>query len=154
MSSFKNWLKLGGGYSRNPIHRFFFKIYCSLSNAEIPSNVKIGSNVKFPHGVKGIVLHPLTIIEDNVTIFHQVTCGRGDLYRIVPHVKQSTFKGILLREGCVLCVGAKVLGKEGILTVGRNTIVAANAVLTQSTGDNEVWAGVPAKCIKKLVNDV
>ena len=100
--------------------------------------------------MKGIVIHPSTIIEDNVTIFHQVTCGRGDLYGNAPHVKKSTFKGVLLKEGCILCVGAKVLGKDGIITVGKNTIIGANSVLTVSTGDNEIWAGIPAKCIKKI----
>ena len=127
-----------------------FKLYCSLSNAEIPSSVRIGDNVRFPHGVKGIILHPCTTIEDNVTIFHQVTCGRADLYGIAPNVAKSVFKGIILKEGCILCVGAKVLGKDEII-VGKNTIVAANAVLTQSTGDYEVWAGVPAKCVKKII---
>ncbi|MFQ7842579.1 MAG: acyltransferase, partial [Thomasclavelia spiroformis] len=52
-----------------------------------------------------------------------------------------------IKEGAILCAGAKILGK-GQLTVGRNTIIAANAVLLSSTGDNEVWAGIPAKKIK------
>lgn len=43
--------------------------------------------------------------------------------------------------------GAKVLCKEGVLTVGKNTIIGANAVLLESTGDNEIWVGIPAKKI-------
>jgi len=27
--------------------------------------------------------------------------------------------------------------------------VGANAVLLQSTGENEIWAGIPAKCVGK-----
>lgn len=142
---------MGGGVSsNNPILNFLFRLNCFFSNAEIPHRVKVGDNKRFPHGLKGIVIHPSTIIEDNVTIFHQVTCGRGDLYGNAPHVKKSTFKGVLLKEGCILCVGAKVLGKDGIITVGKNTIIGANSVLTVSTGDNEIWAGIPAKCIKKI----
>jgi serine O-acetyltransferase len=38
-----------------------------------------------------------------------------------------------------------VLGKAGVLQVGRGTVVAANAVLLNSTGEAEIWAGVPAR---------
>jgi len=31
------------------------------------------------------------------------------------------------------------------LRVGRGTVVGANAVLLESTGENELWAGVPAR---------
>ncbi len=146
--------KMGGVkkliYYSNPIARLLFKIYCILSNAEIPPNVKIGRGLNLPHGLKGFVLHPKTVIEEDVTIFHQVTCGRGDLYNIWPNITSSPFKGIVLKKGCVLCVGAKVICNRGTLVVGENTVIAANAVLTKSTGDNEVWAGIPARCIKKI----
>ena len=33
------------------------------------------------------------------------------------------------------------------LVVGEGTVIGANAVLTQSTGDWEIWAGIPAKKI-------
>jgi serine O-acetyltransferase len=38
-----------------------------------------------------------------------------------------------------------VLCKEGVLRVGRGTVLGANAVLLESTGEGEVWAGLPAK---------
>ena len=31
----------------------------------------------------------------------------------------------------------------------KGTIVGAGSVLNQSTGPNEVWAGIPARCIRK-----
>jgi serine O-acetyltransferase len=52
---------------------------------------------------------------------------------------------VVIEDGAVLCSGARVVCKTGVLTVGRGTIVGANAVLTQSTGPNEIWAGVPAR---------
>lgn len=131
------------------LNKFLLKLICKLSNAELPPPCNIGKGVVFPHSLNGIVLHPSTIIEDNVTIFHQVTCGRGNLYNIDPRVIQNDFEKIVLKEGCVLCVGAKIICNKGTLTVGKNTVIAANAVLLQSTGDNEVWAGVPAQMIKK-----
>jgi serine O-acetyltransferase len=32
-----------------------------------------------------------------------------------------------------------------VLRVGRGSVVGANAVLLESTGENEIWAGVPAR---------
>lgn len=114
-----------------------------------PPPGRIGKNIKFPHGLKGIVLHPSTVVKDNVTIFHQVTCGRGDMHFIDKRVSKSEFRGIVLEEGAVLCAGAKIICNRGILTVGKNTIIGANAVLTKSTGEDEIWVGVPAKMLKK-----
>lgn len=131
------------------IDKIIYRIYVSIKNSELPPPENIGKNIRFPHGLKGIVLHPNTKIEDNVTIFHQVTCGRGDMYKIFPNAPKSQFKGIVLKKGAVLCTGAKIICNKGELVVGKNTIIATNAVLTKSTGDNEIWAGVPAKLIKK-----
>jgi serine O-acetyltransferase len=73
-----------------------------------------------------------------------VSLGRADIYR---PITASRFQGIVLEDDVILSPGAKVLCKEGILRVGRGTVVGANAVLLQSTGENELWAGVPAECI-------
>lgn len=135
----------------NLMERLLLRILCIWRGAELPDKEKIGQNVRFPHGLKGVIIHPNTIIEDNVTIFHDVTCGRGDMYNIDPRIKSTEFLGVVLKEGCVLCAGAKVLCNRGKLVVGKNTIVGANAVLTKSTGDNEIWGGVPAKFLKKRV---
>ena len=60
---------------------------------------------------------------------------------------QSKFEGILIEDDVILSPGSKVLGKDGILRVSRGTVVGANAVLLQSTGPDEMWAGIPAVCI-------
>ena len=81
---------------------------------------------------------PNTYVEDNVTIYHQVTCGRGDIF---PKSDSLPVKGIILKKGSILCAGAKIICNRGLLVVGENTVVGANAVLTCSTGDNEIWGG-------------
>lgn len=55
----------------------------------------------------------------------------------------ATFR---IKKGACICAGAKILGKDEIV-VGQNTIIGANSVLLQSTGDNETWVGIPAKKI-------
>ena len=135
-------------HKKTLFHRMLLRLYVAVKNAELPKADHIGKNIRFPHGLKGIVIHPDTIIEDNVTIYHQVTCGRGDVFHLFSNSPESEFQGIVLKEGCILCTGAKSLCSRGTLTVGKNTIIAANAVLTQSTGDNEIWGGIPARLIK------
>jgi len=39
------------------------------------------------------------------------------------------------------------LCKSGTLRVRQSTVVGANSVLLTSTGENEIWAGIPAKRI-------
>lgn len=112
---------------------------------DVHPEVKIGKNVRFLHDGLGTVIHKTSIIDDNVMIMQNVTLGRSDIW--VDYDK-AKMKGIHVKKGAVICTGAKVLCKNGVLTVGENTIIAANAVLTKSTGDNEVWAGVPARKIK------
>lgn len=135
-------------HSRSIFSSILLKIICKLQCSELPNRFSIGKNIRFPHGLKFIILHKNTLIEDNVTIFHGVTCGRGDMYNILPQAPASEFDGIILKKGCVLCAGAKVICNRGTLIVGRNTIIGANAVLTSSTGDNEIWVGNPAHKIK------
>lgn len=113
----------------------------------LPLGVKLGKNVSFRHNAVGTVIHAKTEIENNVKIYQNVTVGRADIN--VPPSK-SKFEGVLIKEGAILAAGAKILCKEGKLVVGKNTIVAANAVLLNSTGDNEIWGGIPARKIGEV----
>ena len=115
----------------------------------IPRKVEIGKRVSLVHNAPCLVVHPNTVIGDDVKIYQGVTIGRADIYR--DH-EESDMEKIIIDDGAVICAGAKILCKEGVLRVGKNTIVGANAVLTRSTGDNEIWAGIPAKRIKIINN--
>jgi serine O-acetyltransferase len=114
-----------------------------LLGAEIPLSVPIGPGFLLEHGGFGVVIHSQAIIGAGVHIYPGVTIGRADIYR---PSEESGFKGIQIGDDVILAPGAKVLCKEGTLKVGRGTVVGANAVLLQSTGEYEIWAGVPARC--------
>lgn len=129
--------------------RFFGKLAYYLLKAlgaEIPCPVKIGPDFLLEHGGYGVVIHSRSVIGARVHIYPGVNLGRADIYR---SMDRSKFEGIVIEDDVILCPGAKILCKEGVLHVGRGTVVGANAVLLQSTGEYELWAGMPARCVGK-----
>jgi len=121
-----------------------------ILGVEIPRPVKIGEDFELAHGGFGVVIHPSTTIGNRVKIYPGVTLGRADIFR---PATRSLFEGIVIEDDVILCPGAKILCKQGMLRVGRGTVVGANAVLLESTGENEIWAGVPARCVGKRDGD-
>lgn len=111
---------------------------------EIPKSVVIGKDFELAHGGFGVVIHPKSIIGDRVKIYPGVTLGRSDVY--IP-IEFSGFDGIVIEDDVILASGAKVLNKKGVLRVRRGTVIGANSVLLSSTGENEIWVGIPAKKI-------
>ena len=110
---------------------------------ELPRDVKIGNNVRFPHNAIGTVVHRKTVIEDDVIIFHGVTIGQSDIF-----VDENNKGDFIISQGAIIYSGAKILAKAAsTLVVGYKSIIAANAVLKCSTGAYEIWGGVPAKRI-------
>jgi serine O-acetyltransferase len=134
-------------YARNwPVLGRMAYFLLKLLGAEIPLQVKFGPDCLLLHGGFGVVIHPQTEFAERVRIYPGVTLGRADIHQ---PAQESAFKGIRVGSDTILCSGAKVLCKQGILTVGKGTVVGANAVLLESTGENEIWAGIPAHCIGK-----
>lgn len=115
-----------------------------LLGVEIPRSVVIGKASILVHGGFGTVIHPNTVIGERVKIYPGVTLGRADIH--IP-ARRSSFEGIVIEDDVILAPGAKVLGREGLLRVSRGTVVGANAVLLESSGPWEIWAGVPAQRI-------
>jgi serine O-acetyltransferase len=113
-----------------------------LLGVELPFTAEIGDDLEIPHGGFGIVIHPKTCIGDRVKIYPGVTLGRSDIHR---PITESLFEGIIVESDVILASGCKILCKQGVLRVRRGTIVGANAVLLNSTGEWEIWAGIPAK---------
>jgi len=117
-----------------------------LLGVEIPRSVPIGRDFELAHGGFGVVIHSASKIGDRVKVYPGATLGRSDIYR---PAQLSGFQGIVIEDDVILAPGAKVLCKQGILTVKRGSVIGANAVLLQSTGEAEIWAGIPAHCIGK-----
>jgi acetyltransferase-like isoleucine patch superfamily enzyme len=95
------------------------------------------------------------VIEANVLIADRVYISDADHIHAdlaVPIISQGVrFQGaVRICSGAWIGIGAVIL--PGVC-IGRNAIVAANAVVTQTVPDFAVVGGVPAKIIKRLNED-
>lgn len=115
-----------------------------LFGLEVPRPVPVGEALEIAHSGVGIVIHSKAEIGRRVKIYPGVTLGRADVHR---PASESKFEKIVIEDDVVLGAGCKVLCQTGVLRVRRGTVVGANAVLLNSTGENEIWAGIPAKKI-------
>lgn len=100
------------------------------------------------------------IINKGATILSAGRVDIGDNVLIAPDVKIATvnhdlrdrmnlyhFGKVTIQENAWLCIGAIVC--PGV-TIGKNAVVAAGAVVTTDVPDNAMVAGNPARIIKTL----
>jgi len=132
--------------SKKPIIGSAAYYLLKLLGVELPRSVRVGDDLEIAHGGFGVVIHSKAQIGDRVKIYPGVTLGRADIHR---PMSDSKFERIQIKDDVVLSPGCKVLCKDGCLTVGKGTVIGANAVLLETTGDWEIWAGIPAKLIGK-----
>ena len=102
---------------------------------EIHPGATIGKNLFIDHGM-GVVIGETAVIGDNVTIYHGVTLGGTQ------NIKTKRHPTIL--DNVMIGTGAKVLGN---ITIGENTKIGANSVVTKDIPNNSVVVGIPGKCI-------
>jgi serine O-acetyltransferase len=132
--------------TRRILGQLAHRILRVTAGIEVPDSVRLGKDVRIMHGGFGLVIHDDTTIGDRVRLFQGVTIGRADVW--VPR-SEAVFGGIEIADDACVCAGAKIIGGATRLRVGRGTVVGANAVLRESTGDWEIWAGVPARLVGK-----
>lgn len=115
---------------------------CNINcNVFIENKVVIGNNVTIKPGVQiwdGITLEDFVFIGPNVTF-------TNDLF---PRSKNTDYdlKKTLVQKGASIGANATILGG---VTIGENALVGAGSVVTKNIPANEVWAGNPAKFLKK-----
>lgn len=90
-----------------------------------------GTVPHFPHGIKGIVIHPSTKIGKNSVIHQFVTIGKKNDENAFP----------VLGDNVTIGCGAVILGG---VKIGNNVTIGANAVVINDIPDNCIAVGVPA----------
>lgn len=104
-----------------------------LSGFEIYYSAEIGKGLKINHGL-GLVVGARTKIGDNALLHQGVTFGDKDAGRPV------------VGDDVTVYAGAKILGN---VTIGNNSIIAANCVCFIDVPQNKTAVGVPAKILNK-----
>ena len=123
------------------IGRIISNISRFLTGIEIHPAVKIGKNFFIDHGM-GIVIGETTVIGDNVSIYQGVTLGGTKWEKRKRHPSIS--------DNVVIGAGAKVLGP---ITVGKNSKIGANSVVTRNVPSNTVVVGIPARVVDNPSGD-
>ena len=113
-----------------------------LTGIEIHPAARIGKNLFIDHGM-GVVIGETSEIGDNVTIYHGVTLGG-----ISPSVNSDQQRNIkrhpTIQDKVVIGSGAQILGP---ITLGRNSKIGSNAVVTNDVPENAIMVGIPARNI-------
>jgi acetyltransferase-like isoleucine patch superfamily enzyme len=105
----------------------------------------IGKNVTINKGAT--ILSPgRVVIEDNVLIGPEVKITTVD-HDLHDRHNLFHFGKVTIKENAWICIGAIIC--PGV-TIGKNAVVAAGAVVTKDVPDNVVVGGNPAKVIKKI----
>lgn len=107
--------------------------------------MKFGKNITINKGAT-ILSTGQVEIEDNVLIGPEVKIATVD-HDFHDRHNLFHFGKVTIKENAWICIGAIIC--PGV-TIGRNAVVGAGAVVTKDVPDNVVVGGNPARIIKKI----
>lgn len=141
--------KINNTIMNNPIGRSEKCMFVVRENAVLT----IGNNV----GMSGvtIVCQKNITIEDNVKIGGNVCIYDTDFHSLsaqdrnnsVDDKKNTIKKSIVIGQNSFIGAHSTIL--KGV-SIGKNSIIGACSVVTKDVPANEIWAGNPAKFIRKI----
>ena len=115
--------------------------------------IRIGNNVGISNSC--LPIDSNLVIEDYVNIGGDVKIYDSDMHSINylerTNLPDRTVKvnPITIKEGA--WIGAHSIILKGVI-IGKRSVIGAGSVVTKNVPDDEVWAGNPAKFIKKINN--
>jgi len=124
-------------------HDTYLKAYLK-NELTIGDHTWIGQGCYF-HSAGGITIGKAVGIGPFVKILTSEHNDSGNL-EIPVLFNELKFKPVVLKDGCDVGYGSIIM--PGV-TIGEGAIVGAGAVVTKDVPDFEVWAGVPAKFLRK-----
>ncbi len=102
---------------------------------DIHPAARIGTGVLIDHGTS-VVIGETAVVEDNVSLLHEVTLGGTG--------KETGDRHPKVRHGVLIGAGAKVLGN---IEIGAGSKIGAGSVVLDPVPPHRTVAGVPAKIV-------
>ncbi|AZN38585.1 serine acetyltransferase [Paenibacillus albus] len=112
-----------------------------MFNSVVPYTTEIGRDSKFAYGAIGVVIHGRSKIGSRVIIGQNVTIGRALDPDSIPEIGDNVY----------ISAGARIIGK---IKIGNNVIIGANSVVTKDVPNNSIVAGIPAKVLRSVDEDI
>jgi serine O-acetyltransferase len=111
---------------------YFQSVASEVFSVDIHPAARIGCGILLDHATS-FVVGETAIIEDDVSILHEVTLGGTG--------KDSGDRHPIIRSGVLLGAGAKILGR---VEIGTGAKVGAGSVVLSDVAPHQTVAGVPA----------
>ncbi|ERK32180.1 serine O-acetyltransferase [Clostridium intestinale URNW] len=125
-------------YKKNKINRLSARLIAVLLrivfNCDICLGAIIKKNVRIPHAV-GIVIGSTAVIEEGVIIMPNVVIGAS---KFPPDLSNASKRHATIKENCLLGANSVIVGN---ITIGKNSIIAAGAVVTKDIPENSTVVG-------------
>ena len=127
------------------VPRFMMQLARWFTGIEIHPGAQIDGGFFVDHGM-GVVIGETSTIGDSVTIYHGVTLG-GISPSENSDSQKNTKRHPTIMNNVIIGSGAQVLGP---VTIGNNSKIGSNSVVTKDVDTGVVVAGNPAREIKKI----
>lgn len=122
-----------------PIRILYKLLFNWVLGIEIMDSTQIGKNLIVWHGI-GLIVHPKTIIGDNVILRQNTTIGSSKHNGGAP----------ILCNGCDIGSNSVIIGD---ITIGESAKIGAGSVVVKDVPPFAVVAGNPGKIIKYIFNE-
>ena len=126
---------------RKALALYFQSIISEIFGVDIHPAARIGCGILLDHATS-VVIGETSIVEDDVSILHEVTLGgtgkvTGDRHPIV-------------RSGVLIGAGSKILGR---VTIGECAKIGAGSVVLEDVAAHTTVAGVPAVVMGQSIEE-
>lgn len=128
-------------HGRKELSLYFQSIASEVFGVDIHPAARIGCGILLDHATS-FVVGETAIIEDDVSILHEVTLGGTG--------KDCGDRHPIIRSGVLLGAGAKILGR---VEIGTGAKVGAGSVVLTDVKPHTTVAGVPAKIVGVSLED-
>ena len=129
------------GQGRHALAKHLQSRISEVFGVDIHPAARVGSGILIDHGTS-VVIGETSVVEDNVSLLHEVTLGGTGKTLGDRHPK--------VRHGVMIGAGAKVLGN---IEIGAGSKIGAGSVVLDDVPPHHTVAGVPAQIVGRTSVD-